>query len=586
MKAAKGKIIAITGSTIAVETEGDVLQNETGYVLYNGRRLLCEIIKIKGVIAYAQVYESTRGLYFGCEVIFTGKLLSIRLGPGLIGKVFDGLQNDLYKREGTFLQPGDHSPALHDDITFEFFPLVEPNEEIEKGQALGFVKEIEFKHYIFAPDTIAKGTIVKYMHQQTKIQQTEKKVAVLLEPNGNEVLVGMIKEWPVREPLKGYKEKQRPNEVLFTGVRAIDILYPIAVGGTAFIPGPFGCGKTVLQQSISKNAKADIIIFAACGERANEITELLHSFTNLKDAETGKSLMERTIIVCNTSNMPVAAREASVYTAITMAEYYRNMGLNVLLLADSTSRWAQALREISNRLEELPGPEAYPMDLPAIIAAFYARAGAVRLNNNKYGSITFIGTVSPAGGNLREPVTESTRKVARCFYSLSQKRADTKRYPAIDPIESYSRYMAYEELEQFFNKHFYVGWNNDITYLINILVKGKEAAEQINILGDDAVPLETHIQFWQGELVDFCLLQQDAFDEIDGRTNADRQKEMVALVKQLLEMSYVFNGYETIAAFFKKRIFLFKQLNYSVFLSENYSNYKKDLLELTPEKQV
>ena len=274
-------------------------------------------------------------------------------------------------------------------------------------------------------------------------------IAELVNKTGKIRDVTMVQKWPVKLPLKCYKHKPRPSRILETGIRAIDILNPMVEGGTGFIPGPFGCGKTVLQHAISKQAEADVVIVAACGERANEVVEIFKEFPELDDPRTGAKLYERTIIIANTSNMPVAAREASVYTAMTLAEYYRNMGLKVLLLADSTSRWAQALREMSNRMEELPGPDAFPVDLPAIISNFYARAGFVELQNGLTGSITFIGTVSPAGGNLKEPVTESTKKAARCFYALSQERADSKRYPAIDPIDSYSKYLEYEEFKAY-----------------------------------------------------------------------------------------------------------------------------------------
>lgn len=269
----------------------------------------------------------------------------------------------------------------------------------------------------------------------------EDTVAVLTDKEGNDIPVNMIQKWPVKKAMTNYKEKPRPFRLLETGVRVIDTVNPIVEGGTGFIPGPFGTGKTVLQHAISKQAEADIVIIAACGERANEVVEIFTEFPELVDPHTGRKLMERTIIVANTSNMPVAAREASVYTAMTMAEFYRAQGLKVLLMADSTSRWAQALREMSNRMEELPGPDAFPMDISAIISNFYGRAGYVYLNNGATGSITFIGTVSPAGGNLKEPVTENTKKVARCFYALEQERADRKRYPAVNPIDSYSKYL-------------------------------------------------------------------------------------------------------------------------------------------------
>ncbi len=578
----RGHITAITGNIISVEVNGPVAQNETGYVLFKGDRLLCEIIRIRGAIAYAQVYESTRGFYAGCEVEFTGKLLSIRLGPGLIGGVYDGLQNDLHARSGTFLHAGEEQKAISKQVMYEFTPSVKGGDRVKAGQALGSVPEGRFVHKILAPLDLKGFWKVDAIASQGPISSDEMAVAKLSQASGEVLSVPLITSWPIRKAIKTYKMKSRPSKVLFTGVRAMDILYPMCIGGTGFIPGPFGCGKTILQQSISKNADADLIIFAACGERANEIAELLHTYAELSDPHTGGKLMERTIIVANTSNMPVAAREASVYTAMTMAEYFRSMGLRVLLLADSTSRWAQALREISNRLEELPGPEAYPMDLPAIISSFYSRAGTVTLEDESEGSITFIGTVSPAGGNMREPVTESTRKVARCYYALSQKRADTKRYPAIDPMESYSRYMDYPELAEYLDQEYYKNWLYDVRSLQAYLLAGREAAEQINILGDDAVPLETHLRFWQGELIDFCLLQQDAFDPVDSLTSPQRQRDMVQLCLKLLESKVAFEGFESMAAFYKKRIYLFKELNYLPIDHPQFEQQKAELLALKP----
>jgi V/A-type H+-transporting ATPase subunit A len=371
-----------------------------------------------------------------------------------------------------------------------------------------------------------------------------------------------------------------------TGVRAIDTFNPIAEGGTGFIPGPFGCGKTVLQHAISKQAEADLIVMAACGERANEVVEIFAEFPHLDDPRTGRKLMERTTIIANTSNMPVAAREASVYTAMTIAEYYRSMGLKVLLLADSTSRWAQALREMSNRMEELPGPDAFPMDLPAVIANFYSRAGLVYLNNGQTGSVTFIGTVSPAGGNLKEPVTESTKKAARCFYALSQQRADGKRYPAIDPMESYSKYLEYPEIMDYLNKTIDENWVEDVLKAKNYVQKGKEAAEQINILGDDGVPIEYHDRFWKAELIDFIILQQDAFDKIDSSCPLNRQKYMLDKVMSICQMDFSFEHFEECSTFYKNMINDLRQMNYSVFESDEFNKYEKDVDTILNERKA
>ena len=365
-----------------------------------------------------------------------------------------------------------------------------------------------------------------------------------------------------------------------TGVRVIDTLDPIAEGGTGFIPGPFGCGKTVLQHAIAKQGDAQVIVMAACGERANEVVEIFTEFPELIDPHTGRHLMERTTIICNTSNMPVAAREASVYTAMTICEYYRAMGLKVLLLADSTSRWAQALREMSNRMEELPGADAFPVDLSAIISNFYARAGMVVLNNGTTGSVTFIGTVSPAGGNLKEPVTESTKKAARCFYALEQKRADQKRYPAVNPIDSYSKYLEYPEIQEYLSENVAPGWVDKVNTLKNLIRKGKDANEQINILGDDGVPMSYHELFWKSELIDFVILQQDAFDAVDALCPMERQKYMVELVLGICDRNFEFEDFEKCRDFFKEVINILRQMNYSEFKGEQFNEFEKQLNNL------
>ena len=402
-------------------------------------------------------------------------------------------------------------------------------------------------------------------------------VAVLTDEEGNDIHVNMIQKWPVKRAMTNYKEKPRPFKLLETGVRVIDTVNPIVEGGTGFIPGPFGTGKTVLQHAISKQAEADIVIIAACGERANEVVEIFTEFPELVDPHTGRKLMERTIIIANTSNMPVAAREASVYTAMTIAEYYRSMGLKVLLMADSTSRWAQALREMSNRMEELPGPDAFPMDLSSIISNFYGRAGYVVLGNGETGSITFIGTVSPAGGNLKEPVTENTKKVARCFYALEQERADRKRYPAVNPIDSYSKYLEYPEFQEYIAGHISPTWIDKVNEIKTRMLRGKEISEQINILGDDGVPVEYHVTFWKSELIDFVILQQDAFDAIDAVTPLQRQEFMLDRVVNVCRSEFKFDTFLEVMDYFKKMINIFKQMNYSEYESEQFKKFNEQL---------
>ena len=406
----------------------------------------------------------------------------------------------------------------------------------------------------------------------------DKTIAVLVNEDGEDVEVKMYQRWPVKVAVKGYREKPRPSRIMETGVRVLDTFNPIAEGGTGFIPGPFGCGKTVLQHAIAKQGAADVIVMAACGERANEVVEIFTEFPELIDPHTGRSLMERTTIICNTSNMPVAAREASVYTAMTICEYYRAMGLRCLLLADSTSRWAQALREMSNRMEELPGADAFPVDLSSIISNFYSRAGAVVLNNGQSGAVTVIGTVSPAGGNLKEPVTESTKKAARCFYALEQARADQKRYPAVNPIDSYSKYLEYPEIASNLDETFEPGWVKKVNEAKVLVRRGREANDQINILGDDGVPMSYHESFWKSELIDFAFLQQDAFDPIDSLCPLERQKFMLNLILDICGREFHFEDYEECRDFFKNLINLLRQMNYTEYRSEKFKSYHTEIL--------
>ena len=572
----KGKVTGIIANLVYVEVDGPVSQNEICYIQLEGSRLMAEVIKVMGEYAYVQVFESTRGLKIVADVEFSGKMLEVTLGPGILSKNYDGLQNDLDKMQDMFLNRGEYTFPLDHDTIWGFKPLAKPDDTVTAGDWLGEVKENWMSHKIMVPFVLKGQYTVKSIvgAGDYKINNT---IAVLTDSKGKDIEVTMMQKWPVKIPIRAFREKPRPFKILETGVRCMDTLNPITEGGTGFIPGPFGCGKTVLQHAISKQADADMVIMAACGERANEVVEIFKEFPELEDPRTGRKLKERTTIIANTSNMPVAAREASVYTAMTIAEYYRSMGHKVLLLADSTSRWAQALREMSNRMEELPGPDAYPMDLPAIISSFYSRAGFVYLNNGKTGSITFIGTVSPAGGNLKEPVTEATKKVARCFYALSQQRADSKRYPAIDPIESYSKYLEYDEVHEYLKEHFSKNWLENVILTKDIFLRGREAFEQINILGDDGVPIDYHLIYWKSEVIDFVILQQDAFDKIDASTPIERQIYMLYSVLKICEADFGFESFEEVSPYFKRIINLYKQMNYSEFKSIEFKNFEKEL---------
>ncbi len=581
----KGKVTGINANLVIVASDAPIAQNEICYIKIGDESLLGEVIKVDEKDIFVQCFESTRGMKVGNEVEFAGKMLEVKLGPGMLSKTYDGLQNDLNKLDDLFLKRGQYNDALDADSKWKFTPTSKIGDTVRSGDWLGEVIENFLIHKIMVPFKV-KGTYTVKNIVDKGEYGLEDTLVVIENNDGEEIKVTMVQYWPIKRAVKAYSEKVRPFSMLETGVRVIDSLNPIMEGGTGFIPGAFGTGKTVLQHAISKQAAADVVIFAACGERANEIVEVFTEFPKLVDPHTGKKLMERTIIIANTSNMPVAAREASVYTAMTMAEYYRTMGLKVLILADSTSRWAQALREISNRLEELPGPDAFPMDLTAVIAAFYARAGFTYLHNGKSGSITFLGTVSPSGGNLKEPVTEATKKTARCFYALSQKRADQKRYPAVDPVSSYSKYLEYHEVVDYLHEHVSPLWVENISKTKDILIRSNEIRDQINILGDDGVPLDYHLDFWKAELIDFVILQQDAFDKVDAMTPIVRQKFMLELVLKVHAMEFKLEGFEEISNYFKRVINQLKQLNYSEYESDEFKKNLDEYETIIKEKRI
>ena len=571
-----GRVNGIISNIVIAKVDGAVAQNEICHVYCGDTRMMAEVIKVIGDEAYVQVYDSTRGLKIGDKVEFEGHMLEATLAPGLLSRNYDGLQNDLEKMDGLFINRGSITDPIDFDAKWDFKPLAKAGDKVTAGDWLGEVKEQWVMHKIMVPFVMQGAYTVKSVVEAGEYKVTDT-IAVVVDSDNNEYNITMVQKWPVKQAIRCFTEKPRPSRVMETGVRAIDTFNPLAEGGTGFIPGPFGAGKTVLQHAISKQAEADVIIIVACGERANEVVEIFAEFPELVDPRTGHKLMERTIIICNTSNMPVAAREASVYTGMTIGEYYRSMGLKVLVMADSTSRWAQALREMSNRLEELPGQDAFPMDLSALISNFYARAGLVKLNNGATGSVTFLGTVSPAGGNLKEPVTESTKKAARCFYALSQSRADSKRYPAIDPLDSYSKYLEYPEVRSYLDEHIEKNWVDAVYEGKTIVQRGKEANDQINILGDDGVPVEYHERFWKSELLDSVILQQDAFDSIDANCPIERQKLMYNMVLDICRKSFDFADFEQCSQYFKELIYLFRQMNYSEWKSEQFEDYRRKI---------
>ena len=578
-----GRVNGIISNIVIAKVDGPVGQNEICYVYCGDVRMMAEVIKVVGDEAYVQVYDSTRGLKIGDKVEFEGHMLEATLAPGLLSRNYDGLQNDLEKMDGLFINRGSITDPIDFDAKWAFTPLAKAGDKVSAGAWLGEVKEQWVMHKIMVPFVMQGNYTVKSVVAAGEYKVTDT-IAVVVDSDNNEYNITMVQKWPVKQAIRCFTDKPRPSRVMETGVRAIDTFNPLAEGGTGFIPGPFGAGKTVLQHAISKQAEADVIIIVACGERANEVVEIFAEFPELVDPRTGHKLMERTIIICNTSNMPVAAREASVYTGMTICEYYRSMGLKVLVMADSTSRWAQALREMSNRLEELPGQDAFPMDLSAVISNFYSRAGLVKLNNGATGSVTFLGTVSPAGGNLKEPVTESTKKAARCFYALSQGRADSKRYPAIDPLDSYSKYLEYPEVVEYLDEHIEKNWVESVYAGKTIMQRGKEANDQINILGDDGVPVEYHERFWKSELLDSVILQQDAFDSIDANCPIERQKMMYNMVLDICRKSFDFGVFDECSKFFKELIYLFRQMNYSEWKSEQFENFRSQIEALVNSK--
>ena len=541
MEKVTGYVTGVNGNLVSARFSGSVRKNEVGFVKIGNDRLKGEVIRISGDAVSMQIYEMTNGIQVGDEVELTGELLSVELGPGLLTQVYDGLQNPLPKLAeqcGFFLERGVYLDPIPDK-EWEFTPCVKPGDAVLAGDAVGSVPEGQFTHLIMAPfDLKDEGWRVKSVKEKG-VYHVRSTVAVLENGAGEEKALSMVFSWPVKQPIRCYEERLRPDETLVTKIRCIDTFLPVAKGGTFCVPGPFGAGKTVLQHMEAKNADVDIVIVAACGERAGEVVEVLKEFPELTDPRTGRSLMERTIIICNTSSMPVAAREASVYTAVTMAEYYRQMGLNVLLLADSTSRWAQAMREMSGRLEEIPGEEAFPAYLESVIAAFYERAGKVRLRNGKIASVTIGGTVSPAGGNFEEPVTQATLKVVGAFHGLSRERSDARKYPSIHPIDSWSKYQGVVDMAR-------------VEEARGILRRSSEINQMMKVIGEEGTSAEDYILYQKGELLDAVYLQQNSFDPTDAACEPERQAHEFNVLYDVLTRDYALSDKKEIRAFFNQ----------------------------------
>ena len=586
-----GKIVAVNGNMITVAFDDAVAQNEVGYALCGGKRLMAEIVRVRGTRCDMQVFDSTTDLMVDDKVEFTGELLAAELGPGMLAQVYDGLQNplaDLAKEAAKiskdaefFLQRGMYLKGLPRDRKWDFHPLAKVGDKVTAGDFLGWVTEGIFDnqtmpgHKIMVPFAL-KGVYTIQSIAPAGDYTVEETIAKLApatdggsaapEPRAAVVDVSMMQRWPVKVPIKCYKERLAPEKTLETTVRTIDTFFPVALGGTYCIPGPFGAGKTVLQQTTARYAKVDIVISAACGERAGEVVETLKEFPEIKDPKTGQSLMKRTIIICNTSSMPVASREASVYTAVTLAEYFRQMGLNVLVLADSTSRWAQAMRELSGRLEEIPGEEAFPAYLESRIAAFYERAGRVQLKNGETGSVTIGGTVSPAGGNFDEPVTQATLKVVGGFHGLSRARSDARRYPAIDPLDSWSHYNSVIDSER-------------VERARAILRKGNEVGQMMKVVGEEGTSLADFTTYLKAEFLDAVYLQQNAFSDTDATTPVERQKIMFGVVEAALLTSYKFAEKDETRKFFMDLQQTFIDWNDKPLDTTEFETMKKALLD-------
>lgn len=572
------RVIAVNGPLVTAEVirDQEVTMNEVAYVMWNDIPLKSEVIRIRGRLVDIQVFESTTGLKVGDQVDFSRELLSATLGPGILGQIYDGLQNPLNMLENTqgfFLKRGQYVSALDQTKKWDFTPLVAKGDQVKAGHYLGYVPEGIFRHHIMVPLSYAGiGEIVEIAGQGPfAVGET---IAVLRNGDSEHFSVTMEQKWPVKMPIRAYNERLLPSRPLLTQCRLIDVFFPLAEGGTACIPGPFGAGKTVLQQIISRYAEADVVLIVACGERAGEVVETIREFPELEDPKTGKSLMDRTVIICNTSSMPVAAREASIYTGITLGEYFRQIGMKVLLLADSTSRWAQALRESSARMEEIPGEEAFPAYLESRIAALYERAGLVRLYNNETGSLTIVGNVSPAGGNFEEPVTQNTLKVVGAFYGLSRSRSDQRRYPAIDPLISWSLYL--RQLEESLSER-HPKWVELVEEAQSLLHRGSEVHQMMLVVGEEGISIDDLVVYLKAEAVDAVCLQQDAFDKVERATSKERQVSDFLLLMEMVHHHFSFESKEQAKKEMTNIQNIFFQMKYAPFQEEAYWAYRKEI---------
>lgn len=597
------RVIAVQEDLVtieAIEKEGQwhpLMKNEVVYVCPrriggDGRqeRLKSEVLRVRGHTADVQVFESTRGVAVGDPVEASGELLSVLLGPGLLGQVYDGLQNPLEniaQQHGAFLPRGVDLPPLNENKLWSFNSCVQVGARVRAGEVVGTVQEGRFAHKIMVPFHFTDRWQVTWIQEGNVTISTP--VARIINDQGKEVALTLQQSWPVRRPLpeslvrQNLVQRKFPSEPLVTTIRLIDTFFPLARGGTGCIPGPFGAGKTVLQHLISRYSSVDIVIVVACGERAGEVVETITEFPQLSDPRTGGSLMDRTIIICNTSSMPVAAREASIYTGITLGEYYRQMGYDVLLLADSTSRWAQAMRETSGRLEEIPGEEAFPAYLDSAVRNVYERAGVIESNDGQQGSLTMIGTVSPAGGNFEEPVTQSTLSTVKCFLGLSYDRAYKRFYPAVDPLISWSRYL--KQLHKWYETELSDVWGQQVMHVQKLLEQGDSILRMMQVTGEEGITLEDYVTYQKATFLDRVYLQQDAFDEVDASTPLARQKLTFETIVRLIDAKYRFSNKDQARDFFTRLTGLFLNFNYAAETSPDYSRLLKEIDQLAVSHQ-
>ena len=582
-------VAAVKESLVTVEMgDSPIRKNEVGYILVNKERLMAEVLRVHGSTADMQVFEDTKGVRVGDTVELSGDMLSVELGPGLLGQVFDGLQNPLdvlASEYGFFLPRGVDIPALSREQKWDFAPSVSVGDKLVAGQVIGTVPEGPHTHKIMVPFDEPDEVEVTWVRQGS--YTVDSVVARIQSDGGIERELTMVQRWPIRRPIteamlrRRYLERLYPSELLTTTTRIIDTLFPIALGGTACIPGPFGAGKTILQSLISRYSTADIVIVIACGERAGEVVETITEFPKTKDPRTGGSLMDRTVIICNTSSMPVAAREASINTGITLGEYYRQMGYNVLVIADSTSRWAQAMRETSGRMEEIPGEEAFPAYLDSSIKNIYERAGVVRCPDQSVGTLTMIGTVSPAGGNFEEPVTQATLATVKTFLGLSYDRAYKRFYPAIDPLISWSRYL--DQLETWFSENMGPEWTSEVKAMQDLLHRGDSIYQMMQVTGEEGITMEDYILWQKATLLDMVFLQQDAFDEVDASMPLERQQKSFQILKGLIKREYRFGDKDEAREFFTRLTGLYKNFNYSGPESADYQRYRQEIEQLAAQ---